>query len=197
MAGSDSFFRDYLPEKAHRTLPRSSLGRVLFAQLSCQVNNRPSFHPNTKPQGLSHRTRRSSVCLDTKLSIECGFYQAEDGVTRCLPILKGFQIDSAKYYLDSACTQLVFALQKCSPKPEYASEDVPGPMPCGRFPFRVYKLSSAVTATTLYKKEFFGSCNPVDAGKLSTLVSAVNFYPLTAIAPTEFVKGDWKYVQTP
>lgn len=133
--------------------------------------------------------------LDTKLSIECGFTQAEDGETRCLPLLKGYQVDSAKYYRDAACTQLVAAFMKCQPKPEYASESVPGPSPCGQYPFRVHKLGSAITPTALYDAS--GGCTPLSASALSTLLGTANIYPLTTIAPTEFVKGSWKYVQTP
>lgn len=134
--------------------------------------------------------------LDTKLGTECGFYPAEDGVSRCLPILKGDQVDSAKYFLDSACTQQVTVFMKCQPKPEYASEQVPGPMPCGSFPFRVHKLGSAITPPALYQKSF-AVCTAVAAGTLASILSNGDVYPLTTLAPTEFVQGDWKYVQTP
>jgi hypothetical protein len=59
--------------------------------------------------------------FDTKLGVECSWYQATDGAMRCLPVRWGW----APVYSDAACTQPLRVLALPASSPDCAAEPPP------------------------------------------------------------------------
>lgn len=137
--------------------------------------------------------------LDTKLNVDCNFQIAEDGVNRCLPTLDWIPGLAGPYvngtlFFDAACTQDAVSYPKCA-TPKYALQWVPGPAGvCVAVP-RMHQLSTALTPAALYRK--VPSCAALSSTELAVTLAGSNIYSTTAVAPTEFVKGDFQRVVLP
>lgn len=135
--------------------------------------------------------------FDTKLGVECSFMPAEDGSLRCLPMpvfpLPGFppagvQLNGG-YYLDSGCKQQVHRVRKCDPAPSYVFTPISSSS-CGykERPL-MYKLGPAVVPNSLWGAGP-DPCKPVSPDAVIEANRSLTLYPVTAMGPEEFVKGE-------
>ncbi len=112
---------------------------------------------------------------DSQLGVNCSFYSASDGTSRCMP----WETELLGLFSDSACSLPIAPVTKGCSTPKYAFDQVT--TDC-QISYVIYQLGSAYTGTVY-------SGTPSNCSTNTSSSSTYDFYSVTVVPPSTFVQA--------